>query len=76
MEELGKPGRYEVRVNPRDISTALGQGRANVKRLEAEGYTATFIQDASVDRGNLKVSPAFSKAVGVEGAKPHPRRRL
>ena len=81
-ERLGEPGKYTVAVNPRDISTALGQGKENLRRLGDMGYRVDFVQDKTVERGGTKVSPAFPKAVGVEGAasrnecqKPHPRRR-
>ena len=69
LEKLEGPGGYEVRVNPRDISTALGQGRENVRRLEAEGYGVTFVQDESVPRRNVEVSSTFSKVAGC-GAEP------
>lgn len=48
---LEGPGVYRVKVNPRDISTALGQGRENVKRLGEMGYDVTFTQDVEVERG-------------------------
>ena len=69
VEELGKPGRYEVRVNPRDISTALGQGKENLRRLSEMGYAVTFTQDENVERGRVKVSSTFSKVAGC-GAEP------
>ena len=72
---LGEPGEYRVAVNPRDISTALGQGKENLRRLKAEGYTVTFIQDESVPRSGVKVSSTFLKVAGVLGAEPPSRRR-
>ncbi len=62
-------------VNPRDISTALGQGKENLRRLKAEGYAVTFIQDESVPRSGVKVSSTFLKVAGVLGAEPPSRRR-
>lgn len=56
LERLGEPGEYQVMVNPRDISTVLGQGRENVRRLEAEGYAVTFVQDESAPRGSFAVT--------------------
>lgn len=53
FENLKGPGEYEVSVNPRDISTALGQGRENVKRLGDAGYWVAFIQDERVARGGF-----------------------
>ncbi len=53
--KLGKPGACRVAVNPRDISTALGQGRENVKRLEKMGYQVDFLQDASVAQGEFRL---------------------
>ncbi|WP_290462771.1 elongator complex protein 3 [Acutalibacter muris] len=51
--QLKEPGEYRVRVNPRDISTALGQGRENPRRLSELGYSVTFIQDETVKRGGF-----------------------
>lgn len=53
---LGREGEYRVAVNPRDISTALGQGRENVKRLAGMGYRVTFSQDEGVARGDFRVN--------------------
>lgn len=53
-QELGGRGEYRVLVNPRDVSTALGQGKENVKRLEELGYAVTFVQDGAVERGSIK----------------------
>lgn len=69
LGQLGEPGEYRAAVNPRDISTALGQKRENVKRLEAEGYAVTFVQDEDVERTRVKVSPAFLKGGGGGGGK-------
>lgn len=46
LEELERsgPGEYTVTVDPRELSTALGQGRANVKELEQRGYRVRFVQ--------------------------------
>ena len=70
---LGEPGEYRVSVNPRDISTALGQGKENLRRLKAEGYAVTFIQDESVPRSGVKVSSTFLKVAGALGAEPPSR---
>lgn len=53
-ERLGEPGKYEVAVNPRDISTALGQGKENLRRLGEMGYEVDFVQDAGVERGSFR----------------------
>lgn len=53
--ELGGPGEYRVAVNPRDVSTALGQGRENVKRLDEMGVRVTFRQDDEVERGAFRL---------------------
>ena len=43
LEKTG-PGDYTVEVEPRMISTALGQGKRNLKELERRGYNVTFKQ--------------------------------
>ena len=43
LERFG-PGEYTVEVEPRELSTVLGQGRANFKELERRGYHVTFRQ--------------------------------
>lgn len=49
------PGRYAVAVNPRDISTALGQGRGNLRRLEDLGYQVGFVQDPALGPGERQI---------------------
>ncbi len=50
---LPGPGKFTVGVNPRDISTALGQGRENLPWLEARGFTVRFCQNQAVPRGGF-----------------------
>lgn len=61
-EALAGPGRYLVRVNPRDVSTALGQKRANIDRLREAGFLVEFRQDPEI--------PAGGFAAEKEGASP------
>lgn len=46
LQRLAKtgPGEYTIEVEPRMISTALGQRRRNVLELERRGYRVTFRQ--------------------------------
>lgn len=53
-ERLEEQGTYTVAVNPRDISTALGQGRENVWRLAQKGYHAVFVQDPEIRQGEFR----------------------
>lgn len=55
LEALKAPGKYTVAVNPRDVSTALGQGRENVRRLAERGYNVGFIQDPEILRGSVRI---------------------
>lgn len=43
LSESG-PGEYTIPVEPRMISTALGQGKCNLRELERHGYKVTFKQ--------------------------------
>lgn len=49
------PGEYTVEVHPRDISTALGQGRENLRKLADSGYPVRFVQDASLEPGRWRI---------------------
>lgn len=53
-QALDGPGRYRVCVNPRDISTALGQKRANADKLREAGFWVEFRQDADVPAGGFR----------------------
>ncbi len=63
LAELSEPGEYRVMVNPRDISTALGQGKENLRRLSEMGCSVTFVQDESVERGRVKI---YAEADNIE----------
>ena len=54
-EALGEPGAYTVEVHPKDVSTALGQGRRNLARLEEAGFRVEFVQNEAVERGELRI---------------------
>lgn len=47
-EKLKEKGKYNVLVNPKFISKALGQKRENVDFLHRLGYETTFVQDDKV----------------------------
>ena len=49
------PGRCTVAVHPRHVSTALGQGRENLQKLQAFGWQVQFVQDASLEPGSWRI---------------------
>ena len=49
LRTLPEKGEYILHVNPREISKALGNKRANLLQLESLGYKCTFVQDESVE---------------------------
>lgn len=57
-EGLGEPGAYTVEVHPKDVSTALGQGRRNLARLEEAGFRVEFVQNPGLERGELRIHRA------------------
>lgn len=48
--ESQQAGRYLVKVNPRGLSVAVGQKRANVKALERLGFQVRFVPEETVPR--------------------------
>lgn len=77
LPELSGPGAYAVAVNPREISTALGQGRENLNRLARKGCAVRFTQDPALPRGEFRVkkeapsdgdgAPDQDKMAGTQG---------
>lgn len=55
QRELNGPGAYRVEVHPKEISTALGQGRRNLARLEELGFWVRFVQNPGLERGEFRV---------------------
>lgn len=51
---LGDRKKAEIAVNPRDISKAVGNCRKNIKRLEESGFDVKFVQDDTVEKGEIK----------------------
>ncbi|MBE6753532.1 MAG: radical SAM protein [Ruminococcaceae bacterium] len=52
----GLAGQYtavDYRVNPRDVSKALGQRRCNIDMLKKQGIEGRIIQDAAVPQGEI-----------------------
>ena len=56
--ELNGPGAYRVEIHPKDISTALGQGRRNLARLEELGFRVKFLQAPGLRRGEFRIHRA------------------
>lgn len=56
--ELAKtgPGAYSVYVRPNYLSTAQGQGKANIKKLGELGYRVAFIQDKGAPVGGFHIA--------------------
>ena len=46
---------YVVRVNPSDISKAVGQKRSSLDRLKTEGYKITFVQDNNIEKNRILI---------------------
>ncbi|WP_195985259.1 radical SAM protein [Clostridium sp. D33t1_170424_F3] len=46
----------EIKVNPKDISKALGQKKKNVAMLMQMGYSVRFVQDAQVSLGQFLIN--------------------
>lgn len=59
--ERGGPGVYQVKVNPRGLSVAVGQKRANVEALDRLGFTVKFVAEKQVPRGGFVVNKAEIK---------------
>ncbi len=59
--EQGGPGAYQVKVNPRSLSVAVGQKRANVETLGRLGYTVKFVPEEQVPRGGFVLETAEIK---------------
>ena len=55
------PGAYQVKVNPRSLSVAAGQKRANVEFLAARGFAVRFVPEDQVPRGGFGLSRAEIK---------------
>ena len=58
QRELSGPGAYGVEIHPKDISTALGQGRRNLARLEELGFWVRFVQAPGLRRGEFRIHRA------------------
>ncbi len=59
LEKLGK-GRYEIFVNARDVSKAIGQRRKNILALEKQGYEVKIRASETCESlGTIKI--VFSK---------------
>ena len=58
QRELSGPGAYQVEIHPKDISTALGQGRRNLARLEELGFWVRFVQAPGLRRGEFRIHRA------------------
>lgn len=59
--ERGGSGAYQVKVNPRGLSVAVGQKRANVEALDRLGFAVKFIAEEQVPRGGFVVNKAEIK---------------
>lgn len=59
--ERGGHGAYRVKVNPRSLSVAVGQKRANVETLDRLGYTVKFVPEEQVPRGGFVLESAEIK---------------
>lgn len=46
----------KIRVNPKDISKALGQKKKNLTALTQMGYSVRFVQDAQIALGQFQVN--------------------
>ncbi len=46
---------YNISVNPKDISAAVGQKKSNLKRLGERGFEVRVIADKSIKRGDFKL---------------------
>ncbi len=55
LAALPGPGRYRVSVNPRDLSTAVGQGRENARRLKEAGFLVEFAGALGQAPGNFEL---------------------
>lgn len=53
VKSCNKDLKYEIHVNPADISKALGQKRTNAERLIREGYNVSFIQNTLIERNQI-----------------------
>ncbi|HJB05504.1 MAG TPA: hypothetical protein H9715_07085, partial [Candidatus Merdibacter merdigallinarum] len=71
FREHGIPsGSVTVFVSPRDISRALGQKKANLEALAAQGWQVRFMQIASVPLGGLVFyDPKLEHNVLISGEK-------
>ena len=54
LEQAG-PGSYQVAVNPRGLSAAVGQKRCNAEALARQGYQVRFVPDSSLSRGSFRL---------------------
>ncbi len=57
LESLRAQSRESVTiaVNPRDVSKALGQRRANIARLRNDGYSVTVVQSENCPKGRFSI---------------------
>lgn len=51
----GHGGEIEIYVNPKTISTAMGNRKNNLLKLREHGYKVEFKQDDTVPRGNFRI---------------------
>lgn len=54
LEKLPR-GRYQVKVQPRELSIAIGQRRANVRALEDRGYQVGFVPGEEAPPGGFLI---------------------
>lgn len=57
LEKTGKKS-YNIRVNAKNLSVAIGQQRKNVKTLEDLGFEVKFIPCEKVKQGEFEIEPS------------------
>ncbi len=57
LQALGA-GAYTVKVHPKSLSVAVGQGKRNVSLLKDAGFFVTFLPDGSVEQGGFTAERA------------------
>ncbi len=53
--QLKEKGKYQIFVNPSDLSRAIGQKRKNIKTLEQLGFECEIIMDEALSKSQLRI---------------------